>query len=56
MEDIINRWTNSFTVFCLDDFSNKNNFETVLLSYETYLLGDFPSNIFPKDNEYKEKR
>lgn len=53
MNNISNRWTNSFKLFLPNNFSIKNDYKTILQCCNTYLLDDFLLNIFSKDNNYK---
>ncbi len=53
MDNIANRWTDSFGIFPSDDFYNKNNGETVILCRDTHLPDDLPSDRFFKGSEYE---
>lgn len=53
MGNIVNQWTNSFDIFPLNNFHNKNNSETVISYCNTYLSNNFPLDIFFKGNKYK---
>ncbi len=54
MDNIANRWTNSFGIFLSDNFYNKNDNEIVISCRNTHLPNDFPSDIFFEGSEYEE--
>lgn len=54
MDNIANRWTNSFRIFLLDDFYNKNDGETIIPYCDTHLPDNLLLDIFFKGSEYEE--